>query len=98
MTDHYFENALVKLHYYKFGNGPQIMLCFHGYGMHGKQFKILEGTALASKYTFYGFDLFFHRLQIERRRFLHRRIFYGSRGQLTDLLLPMTLPPEAPSV
>ena len=37
------------------------MLCFHGYGMHGKQFKILEGTALASKYTFYGFDLFFHK-------------------------------------
>lgn len=61
MTDHYFENALVKLHYYKFGNGPQIMLCFHGYGMHGKQFKILEGTGLASKYTFYGFDLFFHK-------------------------------------
>ena len=61
MTDHYFENALVKLHYYKFGNGPQIMLCFHGYGMHGKQFKILEGTELASKYTFFGFDLFFHK-------------------------------------
>ncbi|HVW14064.1 MAG TPA: alpha/beta hydrolase [Mucilaginibacter sp.] len=61
MTSHYFENSLVNLHYYRFGNGPQKMLCFHGYGMHGKQFKILEDTPLASKYTFYGFDLFFHK-------------------------------------
>ena len=60
MTDHYFENDLVNLHYYKFGNGPKSMLCFHGYGMHGKQFKILE-SSLGSKYTFYGFDLFFHK-------------------------------------
>ena len=60
MTGHYFENALVKLHYYKFGSGRQNMLCFHGYGMHGKQFTILE-ESLGSKYTFYGFDLFFHK-------------------------------------
>lgn len=60
MTDHYFENKLVKLHYYRFGNGPRNMLCFHGYGMHGKQFKLLE-TALGSTYTFWGFDLFFHK-------------------------------------
>jgi len=61
MTDHYFENDLVKLHYYKFGTGPKKMLCFHGYGMHGKQFKLFEHEALALKYTFYGFDLFFHK-------------------------------------
>lgn len=60
MTQHYFENDLVNLHYYQFGNGPKTMLCFHGYGMHGKQFKLLEGS-LGSKYTFYGFDLFFHK-------------------------------------
>ena len=37
------------------------MLCaFHGYGMHGKQFKLLEGS-LGEHYTFYGFDLFFHK-------------------------------------
>lgn len=60
MTDHYFENDLVNLHYYKFGSGEKIMLCFHGYGMHGKQFKLLEPT-LGEKYTFYGFDLFFHK-------------------------------------
>jgi pimeloyl-ACP methyl ester carboxylesterase len=61
MTSHVFENGLVNLHYYKFGSGKQHMLCFHGYGMHGKQFKILENQALAGKYTFYGFDLFFHK-------------------------------------
>lgn len=59
MTDHYFENDLVVMHYYKFGNGPKDILCFHGYGMHGRQFKVLE-ESLADKYTFYGFDLFFH--------------------------------------
>jgi pimeloyl-ACP methyl ester carboxylesterase len=36
------------------------MLCFHGYGMHGKQFTSLE-PALGEIYTFYGFDLFFHK-------------------------------------
>jgi hypothetical protein len=43
LTDHYFENDLVKLHYYRFGRGDKIMLCFHGFGMHGKQFKLLDG-------------------------------------------------------
>lgn len=60
MTDHYFTNDFITLHYYKFGNGPKAMLGFHGYGMHGKQFKILE-SYLGDKYTFYGFDLFFHK-------------------------------------
>lgn len=36
------------------------MLCFHGYGMHGKQFLSLE-PAFGDRYTFYGFDLFFHK-------------------------------------
>ena len=36
------------------------MLCFHGFGMHGKQFRGLE-LELGNKYTFWGFDLFFHK-------------------------------------
>ena len=60
MTSHFFAHELVNLHYYKFGNGAKNMLCFHGYGMHGKQFKALAPT-LGSVYTFYGFDLFFHK-------------------------------------
>ena len=60
MTDHYFEHSLAKIHYYKFGSGSKPMLCFHGYGMHGKQFKVLT-PVLGEEYTFYGFDLFFHK-------------------------------------
>jgi pimeloyl-ACP methyl ester carboxylesterase len=60
LTSHYFENELVTLHYYKFGNGGKNMLCFHGYGMHGKQFLSLE-PALGNTYTFFGLDLFFHK-------------------------------------
>lgn len=60
MTDHYFHHPLAKIHYYKFGNGGKSMLGFHGYGMHGKQFKVLE-SVLGDDYTFFGFDLFFHK-------------------------------------
>lgn len=60
MTEHYFEHPLVRIHYYRFGTGKKKMLCFHGYGMHGKQFAVLEPT-LGEKYTFFGFDLFFHK-------------------------------------
>jgi pimeloyl-ACP methyl ester carboxylesterase len=60
MTSHFFNHSLVKLHYYRFGNGPKTMLCFHGFGMHGKQFSVLK-EKLGDEYTFYGFDLFFHK-------------------------------------
>ena len=60
MTDHFFKHPLVNLHYYRFGTGPKIMLCFHGLGMHGKQFTVLE-KELGTEYTFFGFDLFFHK-------------------------------------
>jgi pimeloyl-ACP methyl ester carboxylesterase len=60
MTDHFFSHKMVNLHYYKFGNGPKAMLCFHGYGMHGKQFSVLKDK-FGDEFTFYGFDLFFHK-------------------------------------
>lgn len=60
MTSHFFENTFIRLHYYKYGNGIQHMLCFHGFGMHGKQFKLLE-EKLGDRYTFWGFDLLFHK-------------------------------------
>lgn len=50
----------MDLHYYKYGAGEAHMLCFHGFGMHGKQFRELE-PELGNKYTFWGFDLFFHK-------------------------------------
>ncbi len=59
MTSHFFNHQIVNLHYYRFGEGSKVMLCFHGYGMHGRQFKWLR-EKFGSEYTFYGFDLFFH--------------------------------------
>lgn len=60
MTAHFYEHPLVSLHYYVFGTGPKKVLCFHGYGMHGKQFQLLE-SQYGEETTFYGFDLFFHK-------------------------------------
>ncbi|MEJ7694223.1 alpha/beta hydrolase [Daejeonella sp.] len=84
MTDHYFEHPLVQLHYYKFGSGPKHMFCFHGYGMHGKQFILLE-KKLGDQYTFYGFDLFFHketRLQDQSLDIVRRGITKAALGKL----------------
>lgn len=55
----FFSNDHIKLHYYEYGNGPDIMLAFHGFGMRGTQFSVLE-SAFSSKYKIYSFDLFFH--------------------------------------
>lgn len=60
MTQHFFDHPLATINFYKFGTGVQKIICFHGYGMHGKQFKVLE-PSLGHKYTFYGLDLFFHK-------------------------------------
>lgn len=86
MTNHYFENDLVKMHYYLFGTGKKAMLCFHGYGMHGKQFRCLE-ELFGNEYTFYGFDLFFHKatkLQDESVENVKRGI---SKKELAQLFL-----------
>ncbi len=48
-----------KVHFYEYGTGPKPMLAFHGYGMTGLQFNVLERSVL-SKYHIYGFDHFFH--------------------------------------
>lgn len=84
MTNHYFSNDLVDMHYYRFGNGPKTMFCFHGYGMHGRQFKILEET-MGSQYTFYGFDLFFHKKTVLRDQSLAAVKKGISKSQLADL-------------
>jgi len=60
MTSHYYSYSKGVLHYYKIGNGNKIILCFHGFGMHGRQFKDLEET-LGEDFTLISFDLFFHK-------------------------------------
>lgn len=85
ITDHYYNHPLTDLHYYKFGNGKKVMLCFHGYGMHGKQFTILE-KSLGHIYTFYGFDLFFHKqTKLKNQSIEHVKIGL-SKKQLSNLI------------
>lgn len=85
MTDHYFENDFIKLHYYRFGSGPKHMLCFHGFGMHGKQFKLLE-EKLGHKYTFWGFDLPFHKQTVLKDLSLPTIKKGFTKKQLTDVI------------
>lgn len=47
------------LNYHVLGDGPQIMLAFHGYGQSAAYFESLSNK-LGSLYTIYAFDLFFH--------------------------------------
>jgi pimeloyl-ACP methyl ester carboxylesterase len=51
--------GLGKVHYHEYGSGDKPMLAFHGYGMTGKQFHVLEKSIL-TQYHIYGFDHFFH--------------------------------------
>jgi pimeloyl-ACP methyl ester carboxylesterase len=51
--------GLGTVHYHEYGSGTKPMLAFHGYGMTGKQFQVLEASVL-SEYRVYGFDHFFH--------------------------------------
>ena len=51
--------GLGKVHFHEYGNGQKALLAFHGYGMTGKQFQVLEQSILP-EYTVYGFDHFFH--------------------------------------
>lgn len=51
--------GLGRVHYHEYGSGSKSLLAFHGYGMTGKQFTVLEQTIL-KEYRIYSFDLFFH--------------------------------------
>jgi pimeloyl-ACP methyl ester carboxylesterase len=51
--------GLGKAHYHEYGTGAKPLLAFHGYGMTGRQFHVLERSVL-QQYHVYGFDHFFH--------------------------------------
>lgn len=51
--------GLGKIHFHEYGTGAKPLLAFHGYGMTGRQFHVLEQSVL-TKYHVYGFDHFFH--------------------------------------
>lgn len=54
-----FEVDSCRLSYHEYGSGEALLLAFHGFGMKGTQFKVLE-EALGKKYKIISFDLFFH--------------------------------------
>ncbi|QDK77136.1 alpha/beta hydrolase [Spirosoma sp. KCTC 42546] len=45
--------------YQKIGNGPSILLAFHGFGQSGEIFRTLEAS-LGAQFTIFAIDLFFH--------------------------------------
>ncbi|RWY49472.1 alpha/beta fold hydrolase [Mucilaginibacter gilvus] len=51
--------GLGTAHYHEYGSGSKPLLAFHGYGMTGRQFHVLEKSIL-KEYHVYGFDHFFH--------------------------------------
>lgn len=52
-----YRNSTVS--YARFGSGPKLVLCFHGYGVSAISFEFLEKYA-GDQYTFYAPDLPFH--------------------------------------
>ena len=48
-----------QISYIQYGNGPKVMLAFHGFGQDAAAFKPLA-TELADQYTIYSFDIFYH--------------------------------------
>ena len=50
----------LTLHYDRLGQGPRILLAFHGAGQTGQECFQSFADHLGSYYTVYAFDLFFH--------------------------------------
>ncbi len=55
----FIQTTIGKWHYYTYGNGKNLAIAFHGFGMHGRQFAPLE-KSLGDEYTILSFDVFFH--------------------------------------
>ncbi len=58
MGKYYVEN-LGTIHYHQYGSGSEFLFVFHGFGMDGKQFNVLEDYFL-KKYNIIGINLFYH--------------------------------------
>jgi len=52
-----YKNSQVS--YYRFGSGPRLVVCFHGFGEEATLYDFLEKFA-GNQYTFYSIDLPFH--------------------------------------
>ena len=52
-----YKSSLIGYHYY--GSGAEVLFCFHGYGLDGSCFDVLEDV-LGKRYTLFCIDLPFH--------------------------------------
>jgi pimeloyl-ACP methyl ester carboxylesterase len=59
MESQYVEFPNSKFHYRKYGNGPKLVFCFHGYGREGSTFHFLD-RVIGNEYTAIAIDLPFH--------------------------------------
>lgn len=55
----FFQQGGVRWHYHQYGNGPNALLCFHGYGQTGQMFEPVV-PALKEEYTIYAFNFIHH--------------------------------------
>jgi pimeloyl-ACP methyl ester carboxylesterase len=56
---YFYQYEEASLHYLFYRGGPDVLLCFHGYGQQAQVFEPLA-RRLSSQYSIYSFDLFFH--------------------------------------
>lgn len=77
--------GLGTVHYHKYGTGTKPLLAFHGYGMTGKQFNVLERSIL-NDYKVYGFDHFFHG-ESRLENWTEQQILAGMPKQMVRLYL-----------
>lgn len=59
MQSHYISYKNSTIHYRRFGNGPKLLFCFHGYGRESDTFYILE-RRLGHLFTIIAVDIPFH--------------------------------------
>lgn len=61
MQSHYLTYNNSTIHYARFGNGPKLLFCFHGYGRESYTFSIFE-KKLGSAFTIIAIDIPYHGL------------------------------------
>jgi pimeloyl-ACP methyl ester carboxylesterase len=59
MQHHFLSHKSSQVSYYSSGTGPEIALCFHGYGEDGMLYHFFEKHA-GNQYSFYAIDMPFH--------------------------------------
>src|SRR5687767_6850457 len=59
MSQHLLNYKASRIAWYRFGEGPEAVVCFHGYGESADSFEFL-GRHAGTRFSFYAIDLPFH--------------------------------------